>query len=180
MQLVFYGEKGTKTTVNSSKIRNNLIERTAGQDGWSAVYANDTSTADVGRIEISGNTNMQYGVASAEYSTAFVTSSNISNNTGLVVVRNTISVMTMFDALRVLTGDHQHLHLKGNSSAPIFARNVSFISVNNTILLGNVNFLVSSPCVDTFSYMNANITLNLYLCRFSLFSFQSLPSFGAP
>jgi hypothetical protein len=114
MQLVFYGQKGTKMTVDSSKIRKNLIERTSGQNGWSAVYANDTSIADVGRILIIGNTNMQYGVASAEYSTAFVTSANIKNNTGLVEVRNTISVMTMFDALRVLTGDHQHLHMKGN------------------------------------------------------------------
>lgn len=119
---MFYVYLGTETKVDSSKIRDNLIERTDGQDGWSAVYANESSTADVGGLEIIGNKNMQYGIAAAKLSIAFVTSSIISNNTGLVEVSDTISIMTMFAAIKVLNGGRINTCMKGSKCPYICER----------------------------------------------------------
>lgn len=100
---MFFSDMGSETSVDSSKIRENFIARPEGEDGWSGVYANDTSIAMVGGLEITGNTNMQYGIAADESSMATVTSSVISNNTGLV--RITVGILTMVATLRILICD---------------------------------------------------------------------------
>ena len=152
---------GSDTSVDTSKIRDNFIARPEGEDGWSGVYANDTSVAMVGGLEIIGNSNMQYCIAADANSTATVASCVISNNTGLV--RIPVGILTMFAALRTLTVDPINIIVRKRISSPIFARNDSSISVFNTSLLDNFGFMVRAICQVTLSHINANQHTNTCL-----------------